>query len=173
MVYRVTSIRIYLILKTDKTITQYFVSAIHSGSMSFCVQSQMVGPCKALGANFTEERPSSGVFSRVPRQLVRPRKGVAAVLPRTGVRSLSRVDPHVSFKVGALCVNFITVGEGTPMAALHLPTHQRLWPSFPSFNLRLGKGRDFCVETTAHELETVTAGLCGWKCWKRLKSIIL
>ena len=140
--------------------------------MSFGVQGEMVGSGKALAANLAEERTRSGVFSRVPRQLVRPRKGVAAVLPRTGVRSLSRVDPHVSFKVGALCVNFITVGEGTPMAALHLPTHQRLWPSFPSFNLRLGKGRDFCVETTAHELETVTAGLCGWKCWKCLKSII-
>ena len=114
--------------------------------MPFGVQGEMVGSGKALAANLAEERARSGVFSRVPRQLVRAGKGVATVGPRAGVGSFSCVDPHVSLQVGALGVNFITAGEGTAMVALHLPGQHRLWPRIPSFHWHLGlwKGRHFC-----------------------------
>ena len=68
--------------------------------MSSGVQGKMVGSCKGLGANLAEERTCSGVFSRVSRQLVRSREGVAAVRPRTGVGPFSGVNPHVALQLG-------------------------------------------------------------------------
>ena len=79
--------------------------------MSFGVQGEMVRSGKALAANLAEERTRSGVFSRVPGQLIRPRKGVTTVGPRAGVGSLSCVNPHVSLQVGALGVKFIPVRQ--------------------------------------------------------------
>ena len=102
--------------------------------MSFGVQGEMVGSGKALAANLAEERTRSGVFSCVSRQLVRSRKGVTTVWPGAGVGSLSSVNSHVSLQVRALGVNFITVREGTAMAAFDLARRRWLWPSLPSFN---------------------------------------
>ena len=77
--------------------------------MSFGVQGEMVGSGKALAANLAEERTRSGVFSRVPRQLVRAGKGVATVGPRAGVGSFSCVDPFMNFQDTFLLEFLITI----------------------------------------------------------------
>lgn len=123
----------------------------------------MVRPGEALGANFAEERSCSGVLPRVPGQLVRSRERVPASLPRARVRSLPRVDPCVRLQVGALRVDFATVGERAPVVALHIAHHHhRLWPRFPILgagDLGIENWRNFGEATTAHELESSTS-LC-------------
>ena len=125
------------------------------------MQSQMVRPGEALAANFAKERSCSGVFPRVPGQLVRSRERVPASLPRARVRSLPCVDPCVRLQVGALRVDFATVGERAPVVALHLAHHhQRLGPRLPVFgtgDLGIENWRNFGEPTTAHELESSTS----------------
>ena len=123
------------------------------------MQSQMVRPGEALTANFAKERSCSGVFPRVPGQLVRSRERVPASLPRARVRSLPCVDPCVRLQVGALRVDFATVGEPAPVVALHLVHHHhRLGPRLPIFGAGdLGSWRDLSEETAAHELESSTS----------------
>ena len=120
----------------------------------------MVRPGEALAANFAKERSCSGVFPRVPGQLVRSRERVPASLPRARVWSLPRVDPCVRLQVRALRVDFATVGEQAPVVAPHLTHHHhhRLGPRLPIF----GAGenwRNFGEPTAAHELESSTS-LC-------------
>ena len=121
----------------------------------------MVRPGEALAANFAKERSCSGVFPCVPGQLVRSRERVPASLPRARVRSLPCVDPCVRLQVGALRVDFATVGERAPVVALHLVHHhQRLRPRLPVFgtgDLGIENWRNFGEPTTAHELESSTS----------------
>ena len=95
----------------------------------------MVRPGEALAANFAKERSCPGVFPRVPGQLVRSRERVPASLPRARVWSLPGVDPCVRLQVGALRVDFATVGERAPVVTLHLTHHHhhRLRPRLPIF----------------------------------------
>ena len=124
----------------------------------------MVRPGEALGANFAKERSCSGVFPRVPGQLVRSRERVPTSFPRARVRSLARVDPCVRLQVGALRVDFATVGEQAPVVAPHLTHHHphRLRPRLPIFgagDLGIENWRNFGEPTAAHELESSTS-LC-------------
>ena len=123
----------------------------------------MVRPGEALAANFAKKRSCSGVFPRVSGQLVRSRERVPASLPRARVRSLPCVDPCVRLQVGALRVDFATVGERAPVVALHLSHHHhRLGPRLPVFgtgDLGIENRRNFGEPTTAHELESSTS-LC-------------
>ena len=139
----------------------FFCLYTFSSFVSPGMQSQMVRPGEALAANFAKERSCSGVFPRVPGQLVRSRERVPASLPQARVRSLPGVDPCVRLQVGALRVDFATVGERAPVVALHLVHHHhRLRPGHPIFCAGdIGNWQNFSEPTAAHELESSTS-LC-------------
>ena len=71
----------------------------------------------------TLEGLGASVFPVVPGQLVRPGKLPAAAFPRTLVGFLPSVGSLVSFEVGALGVDLITVQE---VALVNLPTFERV-----------------------------------------------
>ena len=71
----------------------------------------------------TLEWLGASVFPVVPGQLVRPGKLPAAAFPRTLVGFLPSVGSLVSFEVGALGVDLITVQK---VALVNLPTFERV-----------------------------------------------
>ena len=68
------------------------------------------------------ERFGPRMLAIMPGQLIGAGKLPAASFPRTLVRLLSRVSPLVSLEVGALGVDFVTIGEVTVVDLAALET---------------------------------------------------